>query len=279
MTMEFPIIGAISNTLFLYLVRIAVAVAVLFIGRYLAGKARTLTSQVIKRPEVDEALSSSIESILVRIAYYGTLFLSFILALIILGVPAAAIFSVSSALLVVLAVALRESLSNFAAAVIFLIYQPFRIGEEIETMNRRGIVREMQLFSTVLMQPDRSLATLPNGDIQKDGIINYTRLGIGRVDLKFTLKYDADVEKARAIIMNIMTNDPRVLRQPPPAVLIMEMGNNGLEMQARPFVRYDDFDPVQFSFRQLITQDLIAAGIEPAVTQRGVQLDSDSVSG
>jgi len=250
-----------------------------FFGRYLAGKARAVTSEVVKRPGVDEALSSSVESILVRVAYYGTLFLSLIVALVILGVPAGAIFSISSALLVVLAVALRESLSNFAAAIMFLIYQPFRLGEEIETMNRRGIVREMQLFNTVLMQPDRSLAILPNGDIQKEGIINYTRLGISRVDLKFTLKYEADVEKARGVIMEIMTSDSRVLKQPPPAVVIMEMGDNGLEMQARPFVRYEDYDPVQFGFRQLITEGLIAGGIEPAVTQRDVRVDSDSRSG
>jgi small conductance mechanosensitive channel len=277
--MEIPVLGTISHTLLFYLLRIVAAVVVLFVGRYLAGKARIFTSEVIKRPEVDEALSSSIESILVRAAYYGTLFLSFILALVILGVPATAVFQISSAVLVILAVALRESLSNFAAAVMFLIYQPFRIGEEIETMGRRGIVREMQLFSTVLMQPDRSLAILPNGDIQKDGIINYTRLGISRVDLKFTLKYKADVEKARLVIMKIMTNDARVLKQPPPAMVIMEMGDNGLEMQARPFVRYEDYDPVQFGFRQLITEKLIAAGIEPAVTQHDVQLDPNPVSG
>ncbi len=277
--MEFPIIGTISNALFFFLLRVAAAVAVVFFGRYLAGKARAVTSEVVKRPGVDEALSSSVESILVRVAYYGTLFLSLIVALVILGVPAGAIFSISSALLVVLAVALRESLSNFAAAIMFLIYQPFRLGEEIETMNRRGIVREMQLFNTVLMQPDRSLAILPNGDIQKEGIINYTRLGISRVDLKFTLKYEADVEKARGVIMEIMTSDSRVLKQPPPAVVIMEMGDNGLEMQARPFVRYEDYDPVQFGFRQLITEELIAGGIEPAVTQRDVRVDSDSRSG
>jgi len=162
--------------------------------------------------------------------------------------------SISSALLVVFAIALRESLSNFAATVIFTVYQPYRSGEEIETMDRRGIVREIQLFSTVLMQPDRSLAILPNGEIQENGLINYTRLGIQRVGLAFRLKYDADIEKARAIITEIMTNDPRVLKDPPPAVVILNMGENGLEMQARPFVKYADCDPVQFDFRQQITE-------------------------
>ncbi|MFN2123193.1 MAG: mechanosensitive ion channel family protein, partial [Candidatus Promineifilaceae bacterium] len=206
---------------------------------------------------------------------YGILVLAIVFALAILGVPVSAILSVSSAALVILAVALRESLANFAAAIIFMIYQPFRLGEEIETLGRRGIVKEMQLFSTVIRQPDRSLAILPNGDMQKDGILNYTRLGISRVDLGFMLKYEADVEKARQIIIEGMTGDPRVLEEPPPAVVVMNMGVNGLEMQARPFVRYEDYDPVQFGYRQWITERLNAAGIEPAVSQQDVQVHSE----
>jgi small conductance mechanosensitive channel len=268
--MDQPILQIIG----LYALRIAAALVVLLIGRFLAGRAREFTREVLKRPEVDQALSATVEGILVRVVYYGTIIVAVIIALAILGVPAAAILSVSSAVLVILAVALRESLANFAATVIFMIYQPFRIGEEIETMGRRGIVREVQLFNTVLMQPDRSIAILPNGDIQESGIINYTRLGIQRVDLAFRLKYDADIDQARAIIMKIMTDDSRVLGDPPPAVHIMNLGENGLEMQARPFVRYADCDPVQFGFRQQITEQLTAAGIELAVPQREVHLTS-----
>lgn len=258
----------------LYALRIALAIAVIAIGRFIAGKARDLTEELVHKPQFDEALSKSVESILVRFVYYGIIILALIFALAILGVPLSAIVSVSSAALIILAVALRESLANFAAAIIFVIYQPFRLGEEIETLGRRGFVMEMQLFNTVIRQPDRSLAVLPNGDMAKDGIINYTRLGISRVDLAFTLKYEADVDKAREIILEIMTDDERVLEYPPPAVVVMNMGTNGLEMQARPFVRYEDYDPVQFSFRQWITESLNAAGIKPAVSQRDVQVQS-----
>lgn len=263
----------------LYALRIGAAIVVLLIGRFLAGKAREFTKELLKRPEVDQALSASVEGILVRVVYYGTIIVAFIIALAILGVPAAAIVSATSAILVILAVALRESLANFAATVIFMIYLPFQVGEEIETMGHRGVVREVQLFNTVLRQPDRSLAILPNGDIQKDGIINYTRLGIQRVDLAFRLKYDADIDKAQAIIMQIMTGDPRVLEDPSPAVHIMNLGENGLEMQARPFVRYEDTDPVQFGFRQQITEQLRAAGIELAVPQREVYLSNGAHEG
>ena len=259
--MQVPIFEFIT----LYALRIAVAIAVIVIGRFIAGRARDFTKKFLDRPEVDEALSNSVESILVRLVYYGILILVTIFALASLGVPVSAMLSVSAAALVIVAVALLESLANFAAAVIFLIYQPFRLGEEIETLGRRGVVKEMQLFSTVIRQSDRSLANLPNGDMQKDGIINYTRLGISRVDLAFALKYGSDFDEAREIIKAIMTSDERVLEEPPPAVVAMNMGENGLEMQARPFVKYEDYDPVQFDFRQQITDQLVAAGIERAV--------------
>jgi small conductance mechanosensitive channel len=74
--------------------------------------------------------------------------------------------------------------------------------------------------------------------------------------------------------MEIMADDPRVLKEPPPAVVALNMGVDGLEMQARPFVRYPDYDPVQFGFRQQITEALTAAGIEFAVPQRDVHLSS-----
>ncbi len=270
--MQVPFVQFVS----VFALRVVVAIAAVLVGRYLAGKARDLTKKTLKRPEVDEALSSSVESILVRVSYYGTLLVTTIFALVILGVPAGAILSVSSVTLVILAVALRESLSNFAAAVIFMIYQPFYLGEEIETMGHRGIVKEIQLFNTVVRQSDRSLAILPNGDIQKSGLTNYSRLGIRRVDLPFTLRYHADMDKARSVIMNILMSDPRVLKHPPPAVVPIHMGDNGLEMQARSFVRYDDYDPVKFSFLQLITQRLLEAGIEPAVTQHDVRMSADS---
>lgn len=266
--MDLPILQLLS----VYALRIAAAISVLLLGRFLAGRARVFTKEVLRRPQVDQALSASVEGILVRVVYYGVLITAIIVALAILGVPAAAILSVSSALLVVLAIALRESLANFAATVIFMIYRPFAVGEEIETVGHRGTVQEIQLFNTVLMQSDRSLAILPNGEIQESGVVNYTRLGISRVELSFTLKYQADVERARAVIMEMMTKEERVLANPPPSVVTMRLGENGLEMQARSFVKYADLDPVQFGFRQQLPHELNSAGFELAVAQREVRL-------
>jgi small conductance mechanosensitive channel len=262
--------SVILQSAVMFAVRLAIAAGVVVLGRYLARDVREMVQEFLDRPQIDAALTESMESVLTRVAYFGTILAAFVVALAIVGVPAAAILSVTSAVLVVMAIALRESLANFAATIMFIIYQPYRVGEEIETLGRRGIVLEIQLFNTVLRQTDRSVATLPNGEIQQDGVINYTRLGISRVDLAFTLRYETDFEQARAIIMDLMTQDPRVLREPPPAVVALEMGEDGMAMQARPFVRYDDTDPVTFGFREAITQRLLAAGIPLAAPRRDV---------
>jgi len=83
--------NTIIESIGFYLLRVVAAVVVLLFGRFLAGRFRDLTKEVLKRPEVDEALNASVESILVRLVYYGTLITAFVIALAILGVPAAAI--------------------------------------------------------------------------------------------------------------------------------------------------------------------------------------------
>jgi len=127
----------------LYLLRIIAAIIVILIGRFLAGRARAFVKELLKRPQIDQALSASMEGILVRIVFLrrhrhrdrhraGHP-----------RVPAAAILSISSAILVVFAIALRQSLANFAATIIFMIYQPFpdRRGDRDDGAARRLCVR------------------------------------------------------------------------------------------------------------------------------------------
>jgi small conductance mechanosensitive channel len=255
-----------------FALRLALALAVVFIGRYLARWARSSTARLMDRPQIDQALSSSVERIVVSAVYYGIIALAVMAALVIIGVPVAAVLSIGSVAVLIAAVALRESLANFAATVIFMVYQPFRKGEEIESMGRRGIVRELQVFSTVLMLPDKSLVTLPNGEIQESGIINYSRMGFNRVDIAFTLQYGADIERARSVILETLKQDERIFSDPPPAVVVLELREGGVYMQARPLVQYTDYDPIQFSMRQKIKERLEAEGIALAVPQQQVQI-------
>lgn len=253
-------------------VRIALAIGVLLLGRYLAGKARAAVRRLMQQPQLDQALSPSIEHILIQLAYYGLLFVALITALAILGVPAAAVISVSSVIIVVLAIALRESLANFAATIIFLVFQPFRKDELIETMGRVGEVQEIQLFNTVLLLGDQRMVSLPNGKIQEGGVVNYTRKAMIRADVSMTVSYHEDLSRVRAVIGDIVANDPRTLSEPLMQVVTQDLSENGVRVEARGMVRPDDYWAVLSDWRERIKARFDAEGITFALPQRDVRL-------
>jgi len=66
--------------------------------------------------------------------------------------------------------ALQGSLSNFAAGVMLILFQPFKIGDEIEAGGASGIVQEIQIFSTIIMAKDKKKIIVPNAKIAADKI-------------------------------------------------------------------------------------------------------------
>jgi hypothetical protein len=117
------------------------------------------------------------------------------LSLIALGVPATFVSAITVLILVILAIALQQSVADLAASVAFLVFQPFKRGELVETMGQMREVHEILVFNTVLLLPDQRLVSLPNSKIQAIGVVNYTRMG--RVRVTFTVPYDEDLDRVR----------------------------------------------------------------------------------
>jgi small conductance mechanosensitive channel len=197
------------------LTNIAGAALVLAVGYFIAVAARRFTRKTLKRPDIARALGPSIVRLLSGTVYYLLLLLAAAGSLIALGVPAAAVLAVAAIILVVFAVALQQSAVNFAATVIFLMFQRFRRDELILTMGYMGWVQEILLFDTVLRLPDQRLASMPNSKIHDSGITNYSRLGQVRADFTLTVNYAEDVSRARSLITQIAAADKRVLLDPP----------------------------------------------------------------
>jgi small conductance mechanosensitive channel len=210
--------------------RLALAWGVVIGGRYLARHARSATQKLVARPDVLKVVSTTIGRLLCNIVYYGLFGAAIGLALIVLGVPATYVLTVSSVVFILAALALRESLSNLAATVIFLTFQPFYQGEIIETMGHTGTVQEIQLFNTVLLTVDQRFVSLANSEIQTSGVINYTRTGIVRNQAAVTVGYQANLEDAHRVIQEIISQDHRILADPPPIIAIQELTEIGVRL-------------------------------------------------
>lgn len=220
----------IINFILQYGLRILIAWGLVVLGRYIARHVRDLVRQVIARPSVTEMVSHTIGRLLVNIVYYGLLVAFVALALIVLGVPATYVLTVIGVVFLLAAIALQQSLSNLAATVIFFAFQPFRKGELIETQGKTGTVQEIQLFNTLLLTGDQRLVSLANSEIQNEGVVNHTRNGIVRNDVALAVSYQANLERVREVIHEIIAQDQRILIDPPPSITVTALAENGINL-------------------------------------------------
>jgi small conductance mechanosensitive channel len=249
-------------------IRLGEAVLIFFVGRWLAGLFRGWVRRALSRTTITPSLSE----LACRLVYGVMLLLTGIAILAVLGVPITAILSVSAMVIVVVGIALRESIADLAATVIFMLLQPFRPGEIVEANGVLGTVQEISLFSTVLVTFDRKVVTLPNSKIQQANIVNYTRAGTLGADVIVTIRHDADLLRAKEIILGVAAADPRVLSEPPISVGVRTLGENGVELLARPFVSSGDYFAVRGDLVERIKLRLDQEGIPLAVPRRDVHV-------
>jgi small conductance mechanosensitive channel len=203
-------------------------------------------------------------NLLTFVTYYGVLLLTALLALSILGVPLTGMVAIASAVLVTAGIALKETLADLAAAIIFYLFQPFKVGDTIETSGVTGKVIEIQLFFTVIQTASNRLVTLPNRVVQGNGITNLSALDTLRADVSLTILYSDDLELAKRLLLDLMVADARVLKEPSPVVLVQELSPNGVTLLAGGFVAFNEFWSYLASMREQIKLRFEAEGINIA---------------
>jgi small conductance mechanosensitive channel len=255
------------NTIF----RIAAAFVIVLIGRWLAKKSRHLLKRALERAELTESLVT----LFCTLAYYFIILIAVVLALTVIGVPTSSILTILAVVIVVFGIALQESLSNFAATVIFLLFKPFQVGDLVETSGTLGIVLEIQLFNTVFRTPDFKTVTVPNGKMNTNNIINYSHIGILRADSEFSISYSDDLLKAKKILQEILAADERVLAEPPAMVVVKELDDSAVILAVMPFVKTADYWNIQFDMNESVKLRFDEEGITIPFPQRVVHFSEE----
>jgi len=272
--MDFQLINNFfsSDRVLSIVIRIGIVVAVLIVGRWLAGSARRNLKVVL----IKTGLTQSFITLFSMLAYYTILLLVAVLILVLLGVPMTAIATVVAAILIILGIAFQQSLGNIAAAIIFLLFQPFKVGDMIETAGIFGTVKEIQLFNTIIITFENKMAVIPNSNIQNSNIINYSALDVLRADMTFSVSYADDLQVVKTILQEAMANDDRILAEPPSSVIIKDFGESSIDFSIRPYVKPDDYWEVQFDMKERVKSRFDEAGITIPFPQRDVHLFQSS---
>ena len=247
---------------------IGAALLVMIAGRWLARRSRIWLAHSLKRV----TLTPSMESLFTTLTYYGVWIVTLMVALIVLGVPATSVLAVAAVVLLLLGLALQQSLRDLAAAVNFLLFKPFQVGDLIETRGITAVVEEIQLFSTVLVRWDNKVVVLPNGEIQQSGIVNYTKKHVLRTDLVFGIGYEDDIDKAMDIIKSLAAADERIHGDPAPMVVVGELADSSVNLITRVWCNAGDYWGIKFDLTKAVKQTFDKEDVTIPFPQRDVHL-------
>jgi len=255
-----------------YGLKIIGAILIFIIGRIIIGFISNAISRVLTRKGSDQTLIKFVLS-LTRI----TLLVIVILAsLSTLGVETTSFVAIIGAAGLAVGFALQGSLSNFAAGVMLIIFRPFEVGHYVEAGGTSGSIEAIGIFNTVLKTPDNKKVIIPNSSVTGGNIINYSAHETRRVDMVFGIGYADDIKKARDIMLEIISSDSRILKDPEPVVKVVELGDSSVNFAVRPWVKTADYWNVYFDLNEKIKMAFDEKGISIPFPQRDVHLFQES---
>ncbi len=170
----------------------------------------------------------------------------------ILGVEMASFVAVLAAMAFAVGLALQGSLSNFAGGVLIILFRLFKVGDFIEAQGQMGTVEKIEIFHTTLKTPQNQLIVIPNGGLANGVIKNFSALNTRRADMTFGISYDNDFEKAKKIILDVISKDKRILKDPKPFVRVGELNDSSVDITVRVWANNSDFWDVMFDMREAV---------------------------
>lgn len=251
-------------------VRVLFAIVCFLIGVQLIKLMRGIIKRSMKRAGAEVGVMQFVDSF-VKAALYVVMI--FFLASY-FGVDAASIVALLGSAGVAIGLAVQGSLSNLAGGVLILLLKPFVVGDYIveSATGKEGTVKEIQIFYTKLVTPDNKTIVLPNGNLANTSIVNVTAAQNRRVDVIVSVSYSADLKKAKAVLLQVLEEDPAVRKDKEMIVFVDELAASGVNLGVRCWFDNDDYWQGKWRITENCKLALDQAGIEIPFNQLDVHL-------
>ena len=234
------------------------AIAIYIIGSWIIKKLMKVIKAVMSKKSYDESL----QKFLVNLVGWALKIFLIITVVGTLGVETTSFAALIAAAGLAIGMALQGSLANFAGGVLLMIFKPYKIGDLVEAQDALGVVKEIEIFTTKLVSPDNKLIIVPNGAMANWNITNYTAEGKIRVDTVIGVAYEEDIKQVKDVLLKVLTDNPKVLKNPAPSVNVMELADSSVNFAVRPFSKPEDYWDVYFETYENCKIALDKAGIE-----------------
>ena len=252
------------------LVRALLLVALLFASKLAGNIAGGIVGRALETSRFKT--SELLEDFLVNSTRKVVFFLGLLFALSSVGISIGPFLAAFGAAGVIIGFALSETLNNFAAGVMILLYRPYDVGDTVEASGIRGKVHAMTLVSTTLLTPDNQTIIVPNGSIWGGTITNITANPERRVEIIAGIGYDDDVQQAEALLQRLCDEHPLVLKDPEPLVRLNELADSSVNFVVRVWVATGDFGTVRWDLLRSIKLEFDKAGISIPYPQQDIHI-------
>lgn len=256
--------------------KLLAALTIYLVGAWAIRKVKGFVARVFERKKTDAAIASFVQSIIS---------IALTILLIIITIGAVGIDTTSLAALLAgggmaIGLALNGTVQNFAGGIMIIAFKPFKAGDYIQAQGFEGTVTEVSIVSTKLTTVDNRSIIIPNGILSNGTINNYSQHQLRRVDWTVNVEYGTSVEEAKAVLMDLLKNDRRILNTASgapaePFVALSALSDSCVKFVMRAWVKSSDYWDVNFEMNEKIYSKLPEKGISFPFPQMDVHVHQD----
>lgn len=249
---------AVTSFVVALLIKIVKVLLIWFVGRWILRRVVRLVKHIMDKRAINPSVKSFVSSLIDVVV----MILLIIMIISVLGIDTSSFIAIFASAGVAIGMALSGTLQNFAGGVMILLFRPFKVGDYIEAQGVAGTVKEIQIFNTVVTTPDNKVILLPNGPVSTGIINNYSREPLRRVDFTFSIRYGDDFDKAKQVLLRLVSDDKRVLSQPAsPFVELGSMSASSIDITVRLWCKQEDYWDIKFDLNKKVYETFPKEGL------------------
>lgn len=250
-------------------IKLVMAIVILFLGRWLIKLVKRWMANGIMSRRADPTLHKFLSNLI-------SVVLNFVLVIFIigiLGVNTSSLVALLASAGLAIGMALSGTLQNFAGGVVIMFFRPFKVGDFILAQGQEGVVKEIQIFNTVLLTMDNKVIHIPNGILSTGVMTIFTKEETRRIDWTVSISYGDDYDKAKSVLLKLCKEDARILKDPEPFIEIAQLASSSVDIRMRVWVKSADYWPVFFNMNEKVYKALPKEGLHFPFPQMDVHLD------
>lgn len=248
--------------------KLILAILTLIIGLWVIKFFTKTVSNLLDKREIDASLKPFLKSLFSMVL--KVLLVVTVMGMV--GIEMTSFIAILGAAGLAIGMALSGTLQNFSGGVILLIIKPFKVGDFIEAQGFSGTVTAIQIFNTILKTPNNQTIIIPNGGLSTGSVTNYSTESTRRLVQTYGIDYSDDVKQAREILLRIINEDSRVLKDPAPVVVLEGLGDSSVNLSLRAWTKNEDYWNVNFETTEKVKYAFDKEGVSFPFPQRDVHM-------